>query len=156
MVKKKKTTPIQKDYQIMANKMEPKRKTLINVIRSFLVGGLICTFAQLLQTIFIKYFGFEESKAGTPAIAVLIILAALLTGLGIFDHFAQWAGAGTAVPITGFANSIASAAIEHRSEGYVLGVGGNMFKIAGPVLVFGTFSAFAVAMIKLIIQAIGG
>ena len=97
---KKKTTPIQKDYQIMQNKMEPKRKTLINVIRSFLVGGLICTFAQLLQTIFIKYFGFEESKAGTPAIAVLIILAALLTGLGIFDHFAQWAGAGTAVPIT--------------------------------------------------------
>jgi len=83
-------------------------------------------------------------------------LAALLTGLGIFDHFAQWAGAGTAVPITGFANSIASAAIEHRSEGYVLGVGGNMFKIAGPVLVFGTFAAFAVAMIKLIIQAIGG
>ena len=86
----------------------------------------------------------------------MIILAALFTGLGVFDHIAQWAGAGTAVPITGFANSITSAAIEHRSEGYVLGVGGNMFKIAGPVIVFGTFSAFVVALIKLVIQAIGG
>ena len=156
MPKKKKRTPLQKDYQIMAKSKEPKRKVLLNATRAFLFGGLICTFAQFLQFIFIRYFGFEESQAGNPATAVLIILAALFTGLGVFDHIAQWAGAGTAVPITGFANSITSAAIEHRSEGYVLGVGGNMFKIAGPVIVFGTFSAFVVAFIKLVIQAIGG
>ncbi len=153
---KKKATPMQKDYQSRAKKLEPKRKVGTNVLRAFLVGGSICIFAQFLQNIFIKYFDFEKSDAGNPATAVLIFISALLTGLGIFDHISQWAGAGTAVPITGFANSIASAAIEHRSEGYVLGVGGNMFKIAGPVIVFGTFSAFVVAIIKLIFQALGG
>ncbi len=153
---KKKATPMQKDYQSRAKKLEPKRKVGTNVLRAFLVGGSICIFAQFLQNIFIKYFDFEKSDAGNAATAVLIFISALLTGLGIFDHISQWAGAGTAVPITGFANSIASAAIEHRSEGYVLGVGGNMFKIAGPVIVFGTFSAFVVAIIKLIFQALGG
>ena len=147
MAKKKKATPIQKDYQVLAKKAEPKRKVLLNVIRAFLFGGLICVISQLLQYLFIHYFNFEESQAGNPATAILIIIAALLTGLGVFDHISQWAGAGTAVPITGFANSITSAAIEHRSEGYVLGVGGNMFKIAGPVIVFGTFSACVVAIL---------
>ena len=109
-----------------------------------------------MQLFFIKYFNFEESKAGNPAIAVLIIVSALLTGLGVYDKIAQWSGAGTAVPITGFANSLASAAIEHRSEGYVLGVGGNMFKIAGPVIVFGTFAAFVVAIIRVALQSMGG
>ena len=156
MSKKKKATPMQKDYQSRAKKLEPKRKVGTNVIRAFLVGGSICTFAQLLQNFFIKYFDFEKSQAGNPATAVLIFISALLTGLGVFDHISQWAGAGTAVPITGFANSIASAAIEHRSEGFVLGVGGNMFKIAGPVIVFGTFAAFVVAIIKLVFQALGG
>ena len=154
--KKKKTTPAQQEYQALAKKIEPKRKVVPNTIRAFVIGGLICTFAQVLQEIFIHYFHFERSQAGNPATAVLIMLSALLTGLGVYDHIAQWAGAGTAVPITGFANSITSAAIEHRSEGYVLGVGGNMFKIAGSVIVFGTFAAFVVAIIKLTIKAIGG
>ena len=152
----KKPTPAQKEYQELAKKSVPKRKVVPNTIRAFLVGGLICLFSQGLQEIFIHFFHFEKSQAGNPGSAVLIMLSALLTGLGVYDHISQWAGAGTAVPITGFANSIASAAIEHRSEGYVLGVGGNMFKIAGPVIVFGTFSAFVVAIIKLIIKAIGG
>ncbi len=156
MAKKRKATPMQMDYQSRAKKLEPKREVGTNVIRAFLVGGSICTFAQILQNIFIKYFDFEKSQAGNPATAVLIFISALLTGLGVFDHISQWAGAGTAVPITGFANSIASAAIEHRSEGFVLGVGGNMFKIAGPVIVFGTFAAFIVAIIKLVFQALGG
>lgn len=156
MPKKKKNTPIQKDYQILAKKLEPKRNVALNVIRAFFTGGIICTVSQLLQNIFILYFGFDESQAGNPAIAVLIMLSALLTGLGVYDHIAQWAGAGISVPITGFANSIASAAIEHRSEGYVLGVGGNMFKIAGPVIVLGTFSAFVTAIIKILLKAMGG
>jgi stage V sporulation protein AC len=84
------------------------------------------------------------------------MISVLLTCLGVYDHIAQWAGAGTAVPVTGFANTIASAAIEHRSEGFVLGVGGNMFKLAGSVIAFGVFSAFVVAIIKITIKALGG
>lgn len=88
--------------------------------------------------------------------AVLVLLSVMLTALGVYDHIAQWAGAGTAVPVTGFANSIASAAIEHRSEGFVLGVGGNMFKLAGSVIVFGVFAAFLVALVKTTISLLGG
>jgi stage V sporulation protein AC len=156
MANKKKPTPAQQEYQQLTKKIQPKRKALPNTVKAFFVGGLICALAQVLQEIFIHFFHFKESQAGAPVNAVLIMLSALLTGLGVYDHIAQWAGAGTSVPITGFANSVASAAIEHRSEGYVLGVGGNMFKIAGPVIVFGTFAAFLMAIIKLIINAIGG
>lgn len=105
---------------------------------------------------FISYFGFDEVTAGNPTAAVLIIISVLLTGLGVYDHIAQWAGAGTAIPVTGFANTMASAAIEHRSEGYVLGVGGNMFKISGPVITYGVFFAFVVSLIKIIIKELGG
>ena len=90
-----------------------------------------------------------------PTVAVIIILTVLLTGFGVFDHIAQWAGAGTIIPVTGFANTMASAAIEHRSEGYVLGVGGNMFKLAGPVIVYGVFSAFVVSIVIIIFRALG-
>jgi len=86
----------------------------------------------------------------------MILLSVILTSIGVYDHIAQWAGAGTAVPVTGFANSIASAAIEHRSEGFVLGVGGKMFKLAGAVIVFGVVSAFVVSLIKTILSMLGG
>ena len=154
--KTKKLTPIQKQYQDIAKAKEPKRPVVANCIRAFLVGGCICTFGQGLQWMFINYFNFTEKTASSPTSAVLIIISVLLTGFGIYDHIAQWAGAGTAIPVTGFANSIASAAIEHRSEGYVLGVGGNMFKLAGSVIVFGTFSAFVVAILKITIKWLGG
>ena len=104
---------------------------------------------------FRTYFQFDEITAGNPTSAVLIMISVLLTGLGVYDHIAQWAGAGTAVPITGFANTIASSSIEHKSEGYVLGVGANMFKLAGPVIAFGVFSAFVVAVVKLLLGALG-
>lgn len=154
--KNKKLTPTQQKYQEFAKTREPKRPVLINVMRAFLVGGLICTFGQGIQWIFMTFFDFTEVSAGNPTIAVLIMLAVLLTGLGVYDHLAQWAGAGSAVPVTGFANSVVSAAIEHRSEGYVLGVGGNMFKLAGSVIAYGVFSAFVVAIIKLILVHLGG
>ncbi len=144
------------DYKAYAKKREPKRPVFKNCLKAFLIGGGICIIGQILQTAYIKYFNFTEETAGNPTSATLIIISALLTGLGVYDHIAQWAGAGTAVPITGFANTIASAAIEHRSEGYVLGVGGNMFKIAGPVIVFGVFSAFIISIIKLVFGLFGG
>ncbi len=153
---KKKLTPVQQEYQDFAKAREPKRPVLKNSIRAFLVGGLICTFGQALQWFFIHYFNFTKENAGNPTAAVLIMISVLLTGLGVYDHFAQWAGAGTAIPVTGFANSVASAALEHRSEGYVLGVGGNMFKLAGSVIAFGVFAAFVVALIKIAITSLGG
>ena len=150
-MKKKKLTLTQQEYQKFAKERGPKRPVLYNCIKAFIAGGTICAIGQGIQTIFIKYYNFTETTAGSPTSAVLIIIAVLLTGFGIYDHMAQWAGAGTIIPVTGFANTMASAAIEHRSEGYVLGVGGNMFKISGPVITYGVFSAFVVAIIKLII-----
>ncbi|MGG1659311.1 stage V sporulation protein AC [Brevibacillus sp. NRS-1366] len=146
--KKKKLTPVQQEYQQLAKRHEPPRPLLRNFIRAFLVGGVICFIGQAIQELFIRYFDFTEKTAGNPTVAVLILISALLTGLGLYDRIAQWAGAGTAVPVTGFANSIASAAIEHRSEGLVLGVGGNMFKLAGSVIVFGVVAAFVIGLIK--------
>lgn len=155
-LKNKKLTLTQQEYKKFAKNRELKRPVLMNSIRAFVTGGLICTFGQGLMWIYMTYFNFTEVTASNPTVATLIIIAVLLTGLGVYDHIAQWAGAGTAVPVTGFANTMASAAIEHRSEGFVLGVGGNMFKVAGPVIVYGVFSAFAVAVITLTIQRLGG
>ncbi|MEW6661431.1 MAG: stage V sporulation protein AC [Bacillota bacterium] len=146
--KKKKLTPVQQEYHSFSKEREPKRPVLANCFRAFLVGGTICLIGQGVTDFFIWNFDFTEKTAGSPTVAVMVFLSVVLTALGVYDHIAQWAGAGTAVPVTGFANSIASAAIEHRSEGFVLGVGGNMFKLAGSVIVFGVFSAFVIALIK--------
>ncbi|MBS4022599.1 MAG: stage V sporulation protein AC [Dethiobacter sp.] len=154
--KYKKTTPVRQEYQKLAKAREPKRPVLLNCIRAFVAGGIICTIGQFFQWMYMTYFEFTEISASNPTVATMIIIGVLLTGFGVYDHLAQWAGGGTIVPVTGFANTVASAAIEHRSEGFVLGVGGNMFKIAGPVITFGVFSAFVMAVIKIIFQALGG
>ncbi|WP_100398486.1 stage V sporulation protein AC [Bacillus sp. FJAT-44742] len=154
--KKKTLTPAQQEYQTLAKGREPERPVVQNCIRAFWVGGLICFVGQGIQTFFLHFFDFNEQTAGNPTVAVLIILSILLTGLGVYDRFAQYAGAGTAVPVTGFANAMASAAIEHRTEGYVLGVGGNMFKLAGSVIVFGSVAAFFIALIRTILIQWGG
>lgn len=154
--KNKNLTAEQQKYQKFAKEKEPKRHVVKNCLKAFLVGGLICSIGQIIQWSFIKYFNFNEQNAGDPTVAVLIIISVALTGFGVYDHIAQWAGAGTAIPVTGFANSMASAAIEHKSEGYVLGTGGNMFKLAGSVITFGVFAAFLVGLIKVILKWLGG
>jgi stage V sporulation protein AC len=138
-------------YQQLAKQYQPKPPVLTNCLKAFLVGGFICVLGQLLQLMYTRVFDFPQEKAGDPTVATLIFIACLMTGLGVYDKFGQWAGAGTAVPVTGFANSIAAAALEHQSEGYVLGVGGNMFKLAGSVIVFGVVAAFIVGIIKTLI-----
>lgn len=135
-------------YKQQSEKYQPKRNVLLNSIRAFWVGGTICLLGQVIQTMYMTFFHFSEKDASNPTVATLIFLSVLLTGLGVYDNIGQYAGAGSAVPVTGFANSIASAAIEHRSEGYVLGVGSNMFKLAGSVIVFGVVSAFILGIIK--------
>ncbi len=154
-MKKKKLTATQIEYDKLVKTKEPKRPIFKNCIRAFLVGGTICSIGQILQWIFINYFNFDDKTSVAPTLIVLIFFAILFTGLGVYDHLAQWAGAGLSVPITGFANSIASSSIEHKSEGFVLGVAGNMFGLAGAIVVYGIFSAFIVATIKMTIIWLG-
>ncbi|SMO61621.1 stage V sporulation protein AC [Melghirimyces algeriensis] len=153
---KQKQQKKQQMYQNMARKYQPTPNVWINCLKAFIVGGLVCVLGQLLQTLYIKGFGVSPNNAGDMTVATLIFLSCLLTGLGVYDKMGQWAGAGTAVPVTGFANSIASAALEHQSEGYVLGVGGNMFKLAGSVIVFGVVAAFFIGVIRTLLTYIIG
>lgn len=120
----------------------------LELVAGVLGRGNDLSLGQAIQNMYIHFFGFTEKTASNPTVATLIFLSVLLTGLGVYDNIGQYAGAGSAVPVTGFANSIASAAIEHRSEGLVLGVGGNMFKLAGSVIVFGVVAAFVAGVIK--------
>lgn len=154
--KSRKGNPTKQEYQNLAQKRDPGRPVLKNCILAFLCGGTICLLGQLISAFYMHFFDFNEKTAGDPTVATLIFLSSLLTGLGVYDHIAQWAGAGTIIPVTGFANAVTSSAIEHRSEGFVLGVGGNMFKLAGSVIVFGVFSAFVIATVKVIFRGLGG
>jgi stage V sporulation protein AC len=154
--KKKKLTKTQQEYQQLAKAKEPPRPVFKNCVRAFLFGGAVCLLGQCIMQAMIVWFGFDKEKAGDPTVAVLIFLSVLLTSLGMYYKFALWAGAGSAVPVTGFANSMCSAALEHRSEGIVLGVGGNMFKLAGSVIVFGTFAAFVIGLIRALFGEGGG
>ncbi|KXG10209.1 hypothetical protein AT864_01770 [Anoxybacillus sp. P3H1B] len=154
--KRKNLTAVQQDYQAFAKERETKRPVLKNCIRAFFVGGLICVIGQAVSYFYMYFFDFTEQTAGNPTVATMVFLSMILTGFGIYDRIAQFAGAGTAVPVTGFGNAVISAAIEHRTEGFVLGVGSNMFKLAGSVILFGTFAAFVIALIKTIAVKWGG
>ena len=138
-------------YQKIQDNNAPPENELLKCAKAFLVGGLICVIAQGIQEVLLQ-FGFTKETVGAPTTSILILISVILTSIGVYDKISQFAGAGTAVPITGFANTMSSAAIEYRSEGYVLGVGGNMFKIAGPVIVFGFVSAFIVSVISALIK----
>lgn len=144
------------DYQKLQKNNEPPAHLVKNCFNAFWTGGLICTIAEAVQKLLLAYADFNLDTVGAPTSAIMIIAAIILTSLGVYDKIAQFAGAGTAVPITGFANSMSSAALEYRSEGFVLGVGANMFKVAGPVIVFGAVAAFAAAILKILFLAIGG
>ncbi|MFI8577166.1 stage V sporulation protein AC [Rossellomorea aquimaris] len=148
-------TPEQKKYEQLEKQYETKRPLLKNVLKAFFVGGFFCLVGQAITYIFIYFFNFTEQTAGNPTVATMVFISMLLTGFGVYDHIGQFAGAGSAVPVTGFGNSVIAAAIEHKTEGYVLGVGGNIFKLAGSVIVFGVFSAFVVALIKTILIQLG-
>ncbi len=124
-----------------------------NCLCAFFTGGTICTIAHGLRALYFC-LGMSEDNAGLTASVTLIFAAVLLTGLGVFDKLAKHAGAGTLVPITGFSNAVASCAIDSRSEGYVLGVGANMFKIAGPVIVYGTVAGAVYGVLYYIIGLI--
>ncbi len=118
----------------------PKSPMAKNCLHAFLVGGLICTLAQGLTDVYRGLCGMDADTAGAVTSVSLVFAAVLLTGLGLFDRIAKWAGAGTLLPITGFANAVASPAIDSRAEGWILGVGAKIFTVAGPVLLYGTLA----------------
>jgi len=138
-----------KEYQKYAERKVPKPTYLKNMVYAFLVGGAICTLGQIIRNGLFK-LGLEEKLVATGTSIILIFIGAFLTGIGIYDKIAKIGGAGAAVPITGFANSIVSPAMEFKKEGYIFGVAARMFSIAGPVLVYGTGSSIIVGLLYLI------
>ena len=138
-----------KDYQDYVDKKSPNSPILKNCFNAFWVGGLICSIGQIILDI-CKSRGLSQELSGTVVSIILISLSAFLTGLNIFNRIGKFAGAGSLIPITGFANSIVSPAMEYKSEGYVMGVGGKMFTVAGPVLVFGISASIIVGLAYLI------
>jgi len=134
------------EYGKMVDKASPPSPKLMNSAKAFLFGGGICLIGQILSEIF-KSAGLNEKDSGLLVSSVLIVVTAILTGLGVFDKIARHAGAGTFVPITGFANAVVSPALEFQHEGYVLGTAAQMFTIAGPVIVYGTATSVIYGLI---------
>ncbi len=137
----------QKRYTEMADDLMPRPPYLRNAALAYLFGGLVCVIGQLLTDFYKAVLHLGTAQAGNPAVATMIFIAALLTGLGLFDKIARYAGAGLAVPVTGFANSMVSEALEFKREGLVLGVGGKLFTLAGSVITFGVVTAFLIGLI---------
>ena len=143
------------EYSKYVDKKSPNSPILKNCFNAFWVGGLICSIGQIILFYF-KYKGLDETTSATIVSIILIGLSALLTSINIFNRIGKFAGAGSLIPITGFANSIVAPAMEYKSEGYIMGVGAKMFTVAGPVLVYGISTAIVVGLIYLIfnVQAI--
>ena len=139
-----------KQYGEMVKKASPGSPMLIDCIKAFLIGGAICCFGQLLFYIYSKS-GMSTDESRTLVSVTLIVLTAILTGIGVFDKIAKHAGAGTIVPITGFANSVVSPALEFKSEGFVTGMAAKMFVIAGPVIVFGMSASLVYGLILVLL-----
>ena len=126
----------EKEYGKLVKSMEPKSPVWKDGLFAFIIGGLICTLGQVFIHLYAG-LGLDKTNSSTAASMSLVLLSALLTGLSLYDNIAKYAGAGTLVPITGFANAIAAPAVEFKTEGFILGVGAKMFTIAGPVIVYG-------------------
>lgn len=139
-----------REYNEYVKKKSPNSSLVRDCVFAFLIGGIICEIGQFINILF-TLVGVERETASTLTSVSLIFIGALLTGLNVYDDIAKYGGAGTIVPITGFANSIVASAMEFKSEGYVMGLGAKMFTIAGPVIVFGTIASVACGLIYYIL-----
>ena len=139
------------EYKKYAEKKIPKPTYFKNIIWAFIVGGLICTLGQVIRN-WLFSRGLDDKAVAAGTSMLLVFLGAFLTGIGIYDRLAKFAGAGSTVPITGFANSIVSPAMEYKKEGYIFGVAAQMFSIAGPVLVYGVGSSVIMGIIYLLLE----
>ena len=140
------------DYNKYVDQVSPKPTYVKNYILAFIVGGIICMIGQGINDFFMKVINLDKLAASSATSITLIFIGSFLTGLGVYDLIGKRAGAGSIIPITGFANSIVSPAMEFKREGYVLGIGANMFKIAGPVLVYGIGSSILFGFIYYIVK----
>ena len=136
----------EREYNKLVEDMAPKSPMWKDCLNAFWIGGLICVIGQLFINLY-SYLGLDETNAGTAASMSLVALSALLTGLSLYDDIAKHAGAGTLVPLTGFANAIAAPAVEFKTEGFVLGTAAKMFTIAGPVIVYGVSASVVYGLI---------
>ena len=144
----------QQEYNEYVKQVTPTRNLAWAMCRAFLVGGIICIIGQVILNI-AKNTGLDKDTAGSWCSLTLICLSIVLTGLNIYPSFAKWGGAGALVPITGFANSVAAPAIEFQKEGQVFGIGAKIFTIAGPVILFGIFTSWALGLIYWILKLMG-
>lgn len=142
---------IKKNYDEYVKSVTPTTCVWKNILNAFWIGGLICVLGQFLLDLF-RNMGLKKETAGYYEMLVLILIAVLLTGFGLYSKLAKYAGAGTLVPITGFANSVASPAIEFQKEGQVFGVGCRIFSIAGPVILYGILSSWILGLIYWVMQ----
>ncbi len=140
-----------KEYQALVKQLSPPSPIVKNTALAFLVGGAICTLGQLLSHWY-GTLGLDASDAGTATSVTLVFLSALATGLGLYHKLARWAGAGTLVPITGFANAVVSPAVDYQAEGLITGAAVKMFTVAGPVIVFGTAASVLYGLVLWLIQ----
>ncbi len=136
----------QKKYAEMVKKASPNSKSLTDILSAFVTGGGICVIGQALTDMY-SYLGLSDRTAAAWCTVTLVFLSALFTGLGLYEKLAKFGGAGTLVPVTGFANAVASPAVEFKSEGYVLGLGAKIFIIAGPVILYGTAASIIYGII---------
>lgn len=139
---------MKKDYSRIIKRNAIKPKYLRNSLVAFITGGMVGVIGQGLSDLYINLFNMNKDNANSLMIVTLILITSITTGLGIFDYYGQFAGAGAFVPITGFANSLTSAALEGKSEGITLGIGAGMFKLAGSVIVFGVVAAYILGTIR--------
>ncbi|BDR67990.1 stage V sporulation protein AC [Clostridium tetani] len=146
-----KENKMKQKFDTLVDQVQPKKSLLKDCINAFWVGGLICVIGQFFNNYLLSR-GIPADDVGTYVSIIMIFIGALLTGIGVYDKIANFAGAGTVVPITGFSNSIVSPAMEFKKEGYVFGVAANMFTIAGPVLVYGIGSSWIVGLIYYFIK----
>lgn len=142
-----------KQYDRMTKKASPPSPLFKNCLNAFLIGGLVCTIGEGFRMLY-EYLKFDEDETKALVTVTLIVITACLTGIGVFDKIAKVAGAGTIVPITGFANSVVSPAMEFRSEGSILGTAANIFKLAGPVILYSTAAAFVYGVVYYISEKI--
>lgn len=138
------------EYQSYVKALAPKSPIVKDTALAFLVGGVICALGQLIQNGFLS-LGLEKTDAGTATSICLVFLSALLTGLNLYNSIARFAGAGTLVPITGFANAVVSPAIDFKSEGFITGMASKMFAVAGPVIVFGTLTSVLYGIVLMLL-----
>lgn len=141
-------------YARLVQKLSPKSEMGTGLFRAFWVGGFICMIGQAIMDVYTRVLLLGAQHASTATSITLVFLSALLTGIGVYDKIGKYAGAGSIVPITGFANSVVSPAMEYRREGLVMGVGAKLFTLSGPVLVYGISSSIIVGIIALVMEAL--